>query len=137
MIERRRTRFLAVFGLLLALALPGTARASGEEAPFLLILEGSPAVKFVMICDVIDGSAREQVRRRNLLAHSYRFAVDAIDCRITLLDDHGRLEVYLYEGERLIAAEDSIATRAAIGVRSGGPWGPPAAWRDISGRRVR
>jgi len=127
---------LPLMGLLMTLSFAPAAEASGEEEPFLLRLEGSPAVKFVMICDVIEGSARQQIRRRDLLAHSYRFTADAIDCRITVLDQRGRLEVYLFEGERLIAAEDSIASRPAIGVRSAGPWGPAAAWRDISGRRI-
>jgi hypothetical protein len=135
-------KILARFLLPLVLCLPasfgaaGEALARGKEAPFVLLLDGSTLAQFVMICDVIDGEARQQIRRKEYLRHSYRFAVDAIDCRVTLLEGRGRIVARLYEGERLIAEEDFDAIRTAIGVRSDGPWGRALAWR-VGGIPVR
>jgi hypothetical protein len=135
-------KLIKAFLLLLLVLLPApllgarTAESRGEEAPFLLTLDGSTLAQFVMICDVIKGEARQQIRRKEYLAHSYRFPVDAIDCRITLLEGRGRISARLYEGGKLIAVEDYDAIRTAIGVRSDGPWGEALAWR-VGGVPVR
>ena len=135
--KMRSKYILLLFALLPAqLLAPETAESRGEEAPFLLTLDGSTLAQFVMICDVIKGEARQQIRRKEYLAHSYRFPVDAIDCRITLLEGRGRISARLYEGNKLIAAEDYNAIRTAIGVRSDGPWGEALAWR-VGGVPVR
>ncbi len=135
-----------LFILLLALGLPlGPNRALAGEAAregLVLELQGTALADFVMICDLVGApgaktaqqSVRHTVRRRAMLPHSYRFDATAIDCRITMLDDKGRLEAFLYDGERLLAAGEAYGLRPAIGIRSRGPWGAAAAWRELSGR---
>lgn len=125
---------LAGIALLALLALC-PRQGIGEEPPrYILTLDGTTLATFVMICDLIEKGERATLRRRAQLPHSYSFKAEALDCRVTVLETHARLEAALTRGDRLIVWEETIADRPSLGLRSAGPWGAAAAWRERSGR---
>ncbi len=130
-VKRNIPAAAAVMALLALAPRPG---AGGEAPPYVLSLDGTTLAKFVMICDLIEGGQRATLRRREQLPHSYSFEAEALDCRITVLESHARLEAALTRGDRLIAWEETLASHPSLGLRSDGPWGSAAAWRARSGR---
>ncbi|HEM47117.1 MAG TPA: hypothetical protein ENO23_08745 [Alphaproteobacteria bacterium] len=129
--------------ILVALALPAAAvppvRAAAEREDFILVLDGSFA-EFVMYCELVDGDSRHEIRRREYLPRTYRFAADAVSCAVNLLEERGRVSAELRRGGRVIAVVSQNAVRPVVEVRSQGPWGGArgtATARSIRPRRER
>ena len=125
---------LLLGGSLTPALLSWPALAEEGDEPFLLQLDGSTLSEYVMICDIIAEGREERIRRKEYLPHSYSFKVDALDCRITLLESHSRISAILSRGGTIIDADEINGTRVGIGARSDGPWGRADVWR-IGGTR--
>ncbi len=107
---------------------PATGRRS-----FLLVISGSPALKFRGRCRVLDHQGRdERVDFGGLVPRHIVLTGSALSCRVRKEDFFGRLRVALQEQGRVIAHAKTTAPFNNVRVRSAGPWGPAGGIRGVT-----
>ncbi len=118
---------------------PATSEPPVEEDPtpgrrsFLLVVSGSPALKFRGRCRVLDHQGRdERVDFGGLVPRHIVLTGSALSCRVRKEDFFGRLRVALQEQGRVIAYAKTTAPFNYVRVRSAGPWGPASGIRGVT-----
>ena len=109
---------------------PAPPRDTKGDVRFRLSVSGTPAMKFVGECDLVDAGGRS--RRRDfagLVPRRFDFTASAISCLVRKRDFRGRLRVALRRERALIARAETAAALNYVRVRSVGPWGAAGGWR--------
>ena len=96
------------------------------------MVSGSPALKFLGRCRVLDHEGRDKrVDFGGLVPKHVALTGSALSCRVRKEDFFGRLRVALQEQGRVIARAKTTAPFNHVRVRSAGPWGPAAGIRGL------
>jgi hypothetical protein len=99
--------------------------ASSVQTPLILMeVAGTPALSFIGNCRLSDGAGNIERRKiKGLVTKRFSFGAEAVSCTVQKWQSRGRLEVAMWWGDELIAANETSGPFNFVRVRTDGPWG--------------
>jgi hypothetical protein len=101
----------------------GLAAQSAAADPMIIVVEGSPGLRFEVTCRLVRDDGEERVSHRWSVPKRIRVRADTASCRIQSLAAFGRVRVDLFTPDGRHLRLETTRSYATISARSDGPWG--------------
>jgi hypothetical protein len=122
--------------LILATGLPCPGARAGTSSPYVLIIEGSPAMEYIGTCTIPDSSGQLVHKKlKGTVPDKYGIDAPIASCIVQKWDANGDLEASLIETAHglLVARAGTSAPYNWVTVQTDGPWGQAAGLRGNQG----